>query len=802
MHAVDENALDDILPASVKALLDEGESVQTEPEKPTEEKIRSMTAMLVAKRSTFVKGRLESGIENIWRKAEDNYACVDEYTGETAGIMRPRFSKPTTKEGPVTRETINESPIYSSAFERLTARYVETGVAKVNGVLFSRNQQMFTIDATPDPELVKSQDEVKQLVMNGVPLQRDPKPEEMAPPNPADPLTPPAIDPAKPPSSMPGVPLTAKDLVDEKKQQAHTKAKAAEVIIQDWMVEGKFRTHMRSVVRWSAKIGTGVLKGPFPEMRRGKSVTKVEQGGKTALAFQVVEALKPGFRSVSPWDFFPDPECGDNIQHGSGTFERDHLSEKQLKDLKELPGYFKGEIDQVITEGPGKRNQDSPNPNVTEQDTRYEVWYFTGWLTRDDVRAVNQYMNLPTEHRALKLDEKPESLSVVATLVNDCLIRCTMNALEKSGHYPYRVMPWVVREGCVWGIGVAEQVFMPQDMVNSATRGMVNNAGVSSGSQIVFVRDLVQPADGKPMIYGDKLWTLKPDASIDDVKKVFNIFTIPNVTPQMLTIITHAYHVAENSSNIPLISQGQSGKTTPDTLGGMQLQDNNANQLLLDVAETIDVNVIELVAEDLYEWNMLDPDSDESTKGDFKIQAYGSRAQMQKTIQAQFLAQQGAIVKDPAFGCNPKKWYAQVLESQNLTPSDIQYSKEEQAQLAKAPPPKAPQVQAAEIRAQVDLQRAKLDTDRDAVYVQAETEQTKVEHDAKMQELQLKRELAMLDYANQHQISIEELKTKLAETTMKLTVQKELAAQDHAAEVLKPPTEPAGQAPAGKSWAQ
>ena len=136
--------------------------------------------------------------------------------------------------------------------------------------------------------------------------------------------------------------------------------------------------------------------------------------------------------------------------------------------------------------------------------------------------------------------------------------------------------------------------------------------------------------------------------------------------------------------------------------------------------------------------------------------------------------------------------------------------------MAQQPPPKAPQVQAAEIRAMADLKMAQMDT-------QAHTTSAQADHDLKMQELQMKLQLAQLDYANRHQISLDQLKTELATTTMKLQVQKQLSGADMAMDlhkhrtdtimeyhkhtnpspqVLTPPTEPVGQAAAGHAFEQ
>ena len=177
-----------------------------------------------------------------------------------------------------------------------------------------------------------------------------------------------------------------------------------------------------------------------------------------------------------------------------------------------------------------------------------------------------------------------DEVQAVVSLVNNRVIRAIRPVLE-SENLPFRVFNWRRRAGHWAGVGVAEQVKTPQKVVNAATRAMLNNAGMSAGSQVVGIMDGLIPADGSNKITPDKLWWLDPKsaAGIDDVRKAFAAFEWPNKTPELMSIVEYGFKLFEEHSSIPLITQGQSGDTTPDTFSGQQLQDNNANQLLRDV---------------------------------------------------------------------------------------------------------------------------------------------------------------------------------------------------------------------------
>jgi len=68
-------------------------------------------------------------------------------------------------------------------------------------------------------------------------------------------------------------------------------------------------------------------------------------------------------------------------------------------------------------------------------------------------------------------------------------------------------------------------------------------------------------------------------------------------------------------------------------------------------------------------------------------------------------------------------------------------------------------------------------------------------------EMQLKKELAMLDYANKNQISLDKVKADLAQTTMKLQLQEKLSMPGGpGGQVSTPLVEPPGRAPDGESY--
>ena len=726
---------------------------------------------LVQKRQEAIDGRRESGIEEIWRAAEEAYLGIDDSNrGEWAGA---RWAKPTSLEGPLqataTRRTMTEGA-RSTVYVRLTARYVDAGTAKVAEILLPADDKAFSLKATPVPDLVAQTGDRTPVMIGGQPAERDPQPHEV----------PPGTDPGR----APGVPLTVGDVVKERMQIATAAAKRAETRIFDWMTEGKYRPAMRAVIFDMARLGVGILKGPYPTVRRARAVRRVDNG----VELQMVSKLAPAYCCVSPWNVYPDPACGENIQDGDYVFETDGISERGLLRLKGQPGYLADQIDQVILEGPERCNIDEEGRTLRDKPRnrhQYTIWYFHGSLSADDMAAMT---GQPREKYA------GDTVYAVCTMVNDRVIRASVNPLEKSGEHPYHAVPWQRRPGHWAGVGVGEQLNVPQRITNASTRSMLNNAGISSGAQIVVDVACVTPADGNWTIYPNKLWHKNAEAGVDDINKAFAVFQIPNVTQQMMSIIQYGMQLAEEATSIPLITQGMSGRTTPDTYGAAQLQNNNANQLLRNIGYQVDDYITEPAVRQSYEWLLLDPDVPDDEKGDWDISAHGSIALVERAIQDQTILQLGAMVMNPAFGMSPPRWFEQMLKSKRLDPRDFEMTEEEKAKLANQPPPEAPAVAAAKIREAGAMERAKLDA-------KVDSERAAMEREDRMRELALRREVALLEYAKTTKQGLANIKADLAQTAAKIDLQRELGHLGaRAKQVTKPPVEPAGRAPRGQAF--
>ncbi len=829
--------MSDTIPRDVQALIDDAVDAQ-------ELRLIAIGNEIAERRDEAKRYRASSGIETTWEACEDAYAGIDDANRGTVSAPK-RWYKPTSMDGPVTTKATSDSDGKSTIFHRLTARYVDAGVAKLSEILIPIDDKAFSFDCTPVPEQVEAKDDESPVVSSelGVTLTRPVQPgEQPAPPAVGQPaalsgMVPPTAAPEAlgqapvPPgaglggAAVPPVglnpaggaptdptrtPIKVKDLATEAIEMARKKAKKAETRIYDWMVETGFRPEMRKVIFDAAKLGVGVLKGPVPSEKKMMSVVQENERPRVLRKQKII----PMSRWIDPWNLFPDPACGENIQEGDYILERDYLSAKAVRELKRLPGYIGSQIDKVLKEGPQKAYVNGRDGS----DKRYEIWYYYGQLAKEDISVLDRAAKVES------MDLHDEEYCIV-TMINDSVVRSAFNPLD-SGAFPYHAMPWQRRENHWAGIGVAEQIREPQRMVNAALRAMLNNAGKSAGSQWFIDQRAFRPMDGEWTVTPDKFWQMKTDAPYDDIRKAFAVVQIPNVTQQMLELITLAERHAEEISSIPLIAQGQSGATTPDTFGAAQLQNNNANQLLRSIGYSFDDHITEPVVRQYYEWLLLDPNVPDEEKGDYQIDAHGSPALVERAIQDQTIGQMGAMAANPIYKVNPSKWAVEFLKSKKLNPNNFTYTEEEQEKIDAQPPPEDPRIAVAKINADVEMKKlvAAQQADQQTVQheqqiaaaaqvlkvAQARTAETQVHGDLTLRarQLEVEHERAQAQELNDLKIALDQAKTQLAETVMKLQTEQRLNEQNHAHEMRKhttpepPPVQAPGRADDGQAFSQ
>lgn len=722
---MDENLRDDD-----ELLPEEQEALKKRQAAAALEKLEAFGAVIAKKREEAITGRASSGIEVEWGEDQESYEGIDDANRDTAQ------TKPTNVNG----SSIGVKPrqVRSTVFLNITRPYVDAAAAKVADMLLPTDDRNYGLSPTPIPELDRAKtDQTPMVDANSKPIMQ--------------------IVPG-PNGQQVGKPFTMADRAKLILEKAAEAARNAETQVDDWLVECQYHAEVRIAIEDCARIGTGILKGPYPVVRRKKRISRAN--GQTTI--EIVEEIVPRTKRVDPWNFYPDPSCGENIHDGAYCFEKDSLTAKQLRDLIGGPGYIESQILEVLEEGPG-RKYSGTNERVQDKE-RFEVWYFYGSIDAEDMRTAGCDC------------EDGDQIPAVLVLVNDRVIKAAINPLD-SGEFPYDVMPWQRRADMWAGVGVSRQVRTPQRMLNASTRNMMDNAGLSAGPQLVIRRGVIEPADGNWQITPRKTWFASAEAEMKSVADAFVAINIPTMQADLMAIVQFAMKMAEDVTGLPMLLQGQQGQA-PETVGGMQLLSTNASAVLRRIARTFDDRFTEPHIRRYYEWLMLYSDNEEA-KGDFSIDARGSTALVERDIQNQWIVQMLVFGQNPAnpFKIDPAKLFEEAARSQKFDPSRIQYTEDEWAKVQEAlakSQPQDPAIVVAQIRAQAEVERAKAQAAADESEVRMRQQIAEQNHAAQLTKLQMEREIAILKLASEQKISIEKIKAQLTDTAIKEKNKREL----------------------------
>jgi hypothetical protein len=794
-------ALEELTPEELEAL----EEMAVAAKQQEEELREKLSQVLVKHRDDAVKFRVASGIEQQWAEDQAYYEGEDD-------SPKTLYYKGLTQDSPLIAKP--KSKYRSRVFLNITRPYVETAASKVIEVLSPVDDRAWSLEPTSIPNLPEKPSPIVQALQ----MAQEPQPQEQQiDPATGQPVQAPA--PAEPPP----------DPYEEALAIAKRACKGAQIWIDDKLQECDFSTSLRAVVDAASRLGTGIMRGPVPQLRRTVKMVRDQNTGEDVV--EVLEELVPASKDISCWDAYPDPACGDNIHNGQFFIEHDQFVEKQVRDLIGQPGYIDEAIAKVIEQGPVCSATDTmsaaPHDSQDMAAKRFHVWYYYGFLTREEVLALQCSCS---EADVIANVGVP----VVVTMINDTPVKAHLNQAT-DGRFPYDFMCWQRVAGSPWGIGISRQIRSCQAILNSHVRAMMENAGLSSGPQIFLSRGSIIPADGSWEITPRKVWLIKPDADVQDVSQAMGSVIIPSIQAELLQAIEFALKMAENVTGLPILLQGQQGPSgVPETVGGMQILVANASSLLRRMARIFDDYLIKPHIQAYYTYLMTYAD-DPSIKGDFKVVARGSSALVARDQRNMFLTQVAPqMMANPSFGIDPTRLFKQIANVAGLSnPEEIMFSPEEMAAMQKAQEaalakdPKIQvatlnnqtRIQVAEMQNQTDQMRVQRDTDRDSVYVALETQRTQVTAATKREELELRRELALLDYANKNQITLDKIKAQLAIESGRHDLQRELAtlptpdeiaatvrgeniASNPRPQVATPAVEPPGKAPDGQAFAR
>ncbi len=620
----------------------------------------------------------------------------DAYNGEDEATRnRAKMYKPSGPDAPFIVVSRKEWS-RSTAFINITRPFVDSSAARASDMLFPTDDRNWEIKPTPKVEA-----ENALLALNAIP------------------------DDAA--AAM------LQEQIEYAIGESHDAVAEAQRQIDDWLTECQWNASGRKALADAARIGTCVVKGPVP----------MEVGGK----------IQPGSKIVKAQNCYPDPACGENIHDGDYFFEREDITSRKLKQKAKLEsaGWLSAQIIACLAEGPKAYNGVTLT-NLGKPVRLYELWHFQGEVS---VHALLE-CGCSVPHSGSDAEAK---VWANVTLCNDYIVRISLSPLPDQ--FVYQVLCWQKRDGFWAGIGVGEQMETPQRGLNGAIRNLFDNSALSALPQIIHWQGIIEPTNGVYELAPGKHWRVSDDVdlTINDVKNAIMTIEIPSRQAELMEIIALMRDLAQETTGLPWIMQGQSSS---GQVGTDQLQTNAASTILRRIAKDYDDGItvphIQKYVDWINEFEILHA-------LDAIVHARGSAVLVERDIQAQALIQMVQLSKDPTYGMDPKLVAVEWLKSQKFDPKKVALSpeREEQLNAMLAQPDEKAQaaIQSAQIRAQALTNQAGVEAETDRIELglkQEDADRDRV-HDKVMLDLQYKYKL--IEYSMQRNIDLADAQAQL-----------------------------------------
>lgn len=717
-------------------------------------RLMALAETLLRKRDEAVAFRAASGVERRWREDQQMFDALDE-------ISKSSMIDYATGEAVSRADT---GPARSRVLVNVLRGRVETAVGRFSDILLPVDDRNWGLRVTPVPDVVKAMGDMRPAVntATGQPMVEN------------------------------GKPVTGSDIARAKTQAAEKAMTGMEDEIDDQLTECGFNGECRKVVRNAVKLGTGILRGPDVVKSVRKAWVPQEDG--KVYVLETVENHEPASRSVSPWNVYPDPQCGEDVKRAAYIWEGDEILPREVRALIGLEGYFEDQLLAVLEEEPQRTQASLSRANrfeVTKQSldkgNSYEKWLYNGDVDREDLEALGVDTG----------DLGGKSLSACVVFINDRPVKVQLNVID-TGDLPYDFFQWTQIDGSPWGVGVVREGMWQQRILIAAWRAMMDNARDSSGANVVIGQG-VTPVDGKWELTGKKIWRCTGD--VMDAQKAFSFFQVQNNQSDLQAIIDLALRFLDMETSLPMLFQGEQGEL-PETLGATNIMVDANNVALRTRVKLWDDQITRPHITRYYHWNMQYNESHE-IKGDFNVDARGTSVLLARDQQARNLINVFSLKGDPRVDAEIDwgKAVRQLFEALKLDVSKSEEDKVRDQQNQK--PPQNPQLEVAQVRVQGDLEKAKMVQASDMEELKFKAQESGQDRQHEMALKQLDYQIKMMEFAQQSGLSLQQIKKDLAVEASKQNLMRELADKKvETAQMTKPPVEPPQRAPVGQAYQQ
>lgn len=506
--------------------------------------------------------------------------------------------------------------------------------------------------------------------------------------------------------------------------------------IETQLADTKYAMQARRAMSERVILGTGVLKGP---VNSGKLRVAYDQSASGEWIPKVTEAREPRTEWVTLWRFYPDMSVTD-FSEAADAIELHPMTPLELSAYRSHPGFDRDAINRILK---GDERYDGIKPDAyNEKFTRLtaEVWSRSPYLYKNRYQVL-EYHGPVTYDELCKLGVEPTYESPTLEYYGEVwvccgqVIRMELENIEGYCETPYSVAIWKRDPTSPFGFGHPQLLADSQRVVTQSYHMILDNASLTSGSQVAMYRKFIQPADGSYDIGPNKVWFLTdPTVQIDHAIKFFNpTNNIPNIMP----VLDLARQFAEEESATSSF-QGTQSPMNQESATGALLMQHSSTTLLDYFAEEWDDQVTEKLIRRYYAWNMQYNPKNE-IKGDYSVDVKSASEYKNKQMYIRDLERLSMeVANNPSMSMvvNVDELAKARLQLMHLpsnrivkTDQEIQAAQQEAAQ---RPDPQMLELQVKQADAETSRMKVELEQQRMQFETQQQQQRELWEHEEKM----------------------------------------------------------------------
>ena len=541
--------------------------------------------------------------------------------------------------------------------------------------------------------------------------------------------------------------------------------------MSDQMEECGYVSIGEKVISQACKLGMGIAKGPFVDLR-SKDAWTPGDNGKWSRA--TVDDDRPAFEWVNAWEFFWDMDA-ERPEDMEFCFELHRFSRTDVRKYAQR-GFFNKDVvaDMMSMElsapvGDTYFTQYKKFIKMLDQtfddgnERRFDVFEYHGPIPYETFEELAKRYDQNDLIGALGDSDAPyKTVMGSVWFTHERILRFGPYEDQSDTQPPYSCYMIDKSDGTMCGYGVPDLLKDPQSAINAAWRMMMQNAGLAGVPMYIIDEQMVEPAgeSGEALTIGPgKIWLRKGPGG-PNAGPAIEVVKIEGMSESLIAIVNFAKKFCEEETNIPLAAQGDQGSGPRQTAHGMQLLSTAANIIFRNAARNFDHDFTIPNLKRLYDWNMRNLE-DESIKGDMKIAARGHSVLLVREIRAQNL-----MLILNMIGSNPDiaavyriaPIARELARSLQLAPVEIVLTDKEiteQEEAARQNPPVDPELEKAkaveEMRGATQLQIAQQKFEADILKLATQEKLTGAQIEAKLNELResnlFKERLAAADIA-------------------------------------------------------